>query len=59
MITHFFFNFVDVNLSSAFWRLPLAVPETKLAEYANSVDLDEGAHNKPPHIQLHYLPSSL
>ena len=26
---------------------------------ANSVDLDEVAHNEPPHLDLHYLPSSL
>ena len=35
------------------------VPETKIAEFANSVDLDEVAHDEPPHQDLHYLPSSL
>ena len=35
------------------------VPETKIAEFANSVDLDEVAHNEPPHLDLHCLPSSL
>ena len=33
--------------------------QTKLAEFANSVDLDEVAHNEPPHLDLHCLPSSL
>ena len=28
------------------------------AEFANSVDLDEVAHNEPPHLDLHCLPSS-
>ena len=32
---------------------------TKIAEFANSVDLDEVAHTEPPHLDLHYLPSSL
>ena len=35
------------------------VPETKIAEFANSVDLDEVAHNEPPHLDLHYLPLSM
>ena len=39
-------------------QLTLQVPETKTAEFANSVDLDEVAHYKPPHLDLHYLPSS-
>ena len=25
---------------------------TKIAEFANSVDLDEVAHNEPPHLDL-------
>ena len=33
--------------------------ETKIAEFANSVDFDEVAHNEPPHQDLHCLPSSL
>ena len=33
--------------------------EMKLAECANSVDLDEVAHYEPPHLDLHGLPSSL
>ena len=33
--------------------------ETKIAEYANSVDLGEVAHDEPPHLELHCLPPSL
>ena len=29
----------------------------KKVELANSVDLDEVAHNEPPHLDLHCLPS--
>ena len=35
------------------------MPETKIAEFANSVDLDEVAHYEPPHVDLHCLPSCL
>ena len=35
------------------------LPETKIAEFTNSADLDEMAHNEPPHQDLHCLPSSL
>ena len=28
-------------------------------EFANSIDLDEVAHNEPPHLDLHFLPFSL
>ena len=35
------------------------VPETKTAEFANSVDLDEVAHHEPPQLGLHCFPSSL
>ena len=34
-------------------------PETHIAEFANSIDLDEVAHNEPPHLDLHCLSSSL
>ena len=33
--------------------------ETKIAEFANSVDLDEVAHNEPSHQDLHCLLSGL
>ena len=39
--------------------LNLSVPETKIAEFANSVDLDEVAHHEPPHLDLHRLLSGL
>ena len=39
--------------------LTLSLPETQIAEFANRVDLDEVAHNEPPHLDLHCLPSSL
>ena len=39
--------------------LTLQVPETKLAEFAYSVDLGEVAHHEPPHLDLHCLPSCL
>ena len=35
------------------------VPEMQIAEFANNVDLDEVAHNDPPHLDLHCLPASL
>ena len=40
-------------------ELTLKLPETKVAKFANSVDLDEAAHNEPPHLDLCCLPSSL
>ena len=30
-----------------------------MAEFANSVDLDEAAHHEPPHLDLHCLSSRL
>ena len=30
-----------------------------IAEFANSIDLDEVAHYEPPHLDIHSLPSSL
>ena len=41
------------------WLFNSLSTETKIAEFANNVDLDEVAHNEPPHLDLHYLPSSL
>ena len=31
----------------------------QIAEFTNSIDLDEVAHNEPPHLDLHCLPASL
>ena len=30
-----------------------------VVEFANSIDPDEVAHDEPPHLNLHCLPSSL
>ena len=40
-------------------ELTLQVPETKIAELPNRIDLDEVAHYEPPHLDLHCLTSSL
>ena len=39
--------------------LTLKVSDSKIVEFANSVDLDGVAHYEPPHLDLHCLPSSL
>ena len=31
----------------------------RVAEFANSIDLDEVVHNEPPHLDLHCLPFNL
>ena len=36
--------------------IALKAPKAKLVGFANSVDLDEVAHNEPPHLDLHCLP---
>ena len=33
-------------------------PNTKIAEFANTVDPDETAHHEPSHLDLQCLPSS-
>ena len=35
------------------------VPKMKIAEFANSEDPAEMAHNEQPHLDLHHLSSSL
>ena len=37
----------------------ILAPETKIAKYANSLDLDEVAHKEPTYLDLHSLPSYL
>ena len=37
---------------------PYIITRDETAEFANSVVLDEVAHNEPPHLDLHCLPSS-
>ena len=49
---HFVFELVKECLT-------LKLLESKITEFANSVDLDEVAHNGPPHLHLHCLPFSL
>ena len=46
------------------WKKPSGIltlysPKSKTAEFQNGVDLNEKAHNEPPHLDLHCLPSSL
>ena len=41
------------------FTITLSLPERKIAEFANSVDLDEVAHNEPPHQDLRCLSFSL
>ena len=35
--------------------LTLEESEMKIVEFANSIDLDEVAHNEQPHLSLHCL----
>ena len=51
--------YVDIKGLFSLFLLILYLPVTKIAEFANSVDLDDVAHNEPPHQDLHCLPSSL
>ena len=53
-----FINF-SLNIDIFFFFILVILKETKTARFANSVDLDEVAHNEPPHPDLHCLPSSL
>ena len=60
-------NPVRASQGSHFWSFSqwastlysLSTSETKIAEFANSIDLDEVAHNEPPHLDLHCMPSRL
>ena len=38
--------------------LALNAPMNKIFKFVNSIDLDEVAHNEPPHLDLHCLPSA-
>ena len=35
--------------------LILKLPKRKLADFPNSIDSDEAAHNEPPYLDLHCL----
>ena len=37
----------------------LSARDKKKGKFAHSIDRDEEAHNEPPHVDLHCLPSSL
>ena len=37
----------------------LTTRDAKQNEFPNSVDLDEVAHNEPPHLDLHCFPTRL
>ena len=40
-------------------KLTCKAANTTIAEFANTVDTDETAHNEPSHLDLQCLPSSL
>ena len=48
---------LHVTVSALYCRQICLTLSTR-AEFSNSVDLDEVAHNEPPHLDLHCLPSS-
>ena len=56
-------NIVNMHQFTSLFHLTahvtLLLPEKKIAESANRVDLHEVAHNEPPHQDPHCLPSSL
>ena len=47
---------VPANLKERSTSDYISLPETKLAEFPNSVDLNEVAHHEPPHLDLHFCP---
>ena len=55
----FLFSMVYTHKGKSFFQGSefFQLPEMKIAEIANSVDLDEVAHHEPPHLDLHCLPS--
>ena len=55
---HTLFRLVCPSILNPF-NINSLTPLTKIAEFANSVDLDEVAHNEPPHLDLHCLLPSL
>ena len=52
-------NNISVNYGTEIVKLFKCVPGTKITEFSNSVDLNEVAHNEPPHLDIHCLLSSL
>ena len=51
--------FMNVVCCSRDWRFKGKALEMKIDKFANNVDPDKVAHNEPPHLDLHCLPSSL
>ena len=45
------------NVYTSPMKLIFMVPKMEKINIANSVDPDEVAHNEPPHLDLHCLPS--
>ena len=41
---------------SFYYLLVLQMPEMKIPEFTNSVDIDEVAHNEPPHLDYTVCP---
>ena len=52
-------TFIDKVLQMTISTLTCKAPNTTIAEFANTVDPDEKAHNEPSHLDLQYLPASL
>ena len=61
------FLYAMIYKTATIWSIKIAMfsinylktTETKIAEFANSVDFDDVAHNEPPHLVLHCMSSSL
>ena len=58
-ILNYFFLTKSVDCQNIKTEVDSLSTRAKIAEFANSVDLDEVAHDEPPHLDLHCLPSSL
>ena len=56
-------SFLNMRITSleeqVFSLLACMLPDMKIAEFVNSVDLDDLDHNEPPHLELHFSLSSL
>ena len=51
--------FARLSIILTFCTLTFKALETKIAKCANNVNPDEVAHHEPPHLELHWLHSSL
>ena len=50
---------IHTTIINAQNRLTLKAPNTTIAEFANTADPDETAHNEPSHLDLQCLPSKV